>query len=375
MEIYTLDDYFHKKDVIDQEDSIIWTERYNKAGDVTLLVPPTKALIGELTEGTFLSIDESKEVMLIETALVQGGQLKVTGNTLAKFLDNRVFHVQGVYDPKYLAYTGMTPSQVISDMVQRTVMASHIHRSPAGAEMVDGDAQIINGLVAGAVDFSGSPVDMQVQFGPLYSAIEAIADTYKVGFSLYLDSVNPTLGTDFTLKFTTYLGRDLTSAQSVNPVVKFSPNLDSLGNLSELRSIANYKNVAIVYAPPETAGFTGQIVVETDPNNPAPTQFDRRTILIQDDELTVEKVGSTAAITTLMHQKAKDALANNNYTKVVDGEVVPQSQFTYGVDYTLGDIVELASPSGLATKARVTEYIRTKDNTGKRAYPTVSVTD
>jgi hypothetical protein len=77
----------------------------------------------------------------------------------------------------------------------------------------------------------------------------------------------------------------------------------------------------------------------------------------------------------MLNQKAKDLLANNNYTKVVDGEVVPQSEFKYGTHYTLGDVIELDSGDGLVSKARITEFIRSQDNTGDKAYPTVSVID
>jgi hypothetical protein len=56
----------------------------------------------------------------------------------------------------------------------------------------------------------------------------------------------------------------------------------------------------------------------------------------------------------------------------VDGQIVPDIQFKYGVDYNLGDIVEVEAPSSTITKARVTEYIRTQDKEGERSYPTLT---
>jgi len=94
------------------------------------------------------------------------------------------------------------------------------------------------------------------------------------------------------------------------------------------------------------------------------------------DDITTDKVGGSAAVLLqVLNQRAKDGLANNNYTKVVDGEVVPQAQFQFGKDYGMGDIVELQSLRGDLQRARVTEYIRTQDATGERAYPTISVID
>jgi hypothetical protein len=66
---------------------------------------------------------------------------------------------------------------------------------------------------------------------------------------------------------------------------------------------------------------------------------------------------------------------DNKFTKVVDGEIVPDIQFKYGVHYYLGDVVELQGNSGIVQNARVTEYIRTQDESGERAYPTVTVLD
>jgi hypothetical protein len=74
-----------------------------------------------------------------------------------------------------------------------------------------------------------------------------------------------------------------------------------------------------------------------------------------------------------MVQRARNELANNNYTRMVDGEVVPQSQYEFGVDYFLGDIVELQGHKGYNQQAQITEYIRTQDESGEKAYPTVTV--
>ena len=39
MDIYTLDENFLRQDVVDEFHSVVWTERYTKAGDVNLVVP------------------------------------------------------------------------------------------------------------------------------------------------------------------------------------------------------------------------------------------------------------------------------------------------------------------------------------------------
>jgi hypothetical protein len=70
---------------------------------------------------------------------------------------------------------------------------------------------------------------------------------------------------------------------------------------------------------------------------------------------------------------AYNYLLNYTFTKAVDGEFVPQSPYIFGIDYFLGDVIELQGASGLIQNARVTEYIRSQDSTGEKAYPTVAV--
>src|SRR5213075_845211 len=106
------------------------------------------------------------------------------------------------------------------------------------------------------------------------------------------------------------------------------------------------------------------------------TGFDRRLIIDRATDISADQVDPVVpgvTLASLLNQRAKDLLANNNFTKVVDGEVVPQSQYQYGTDYKLGDIVELKGHDNTVQKAQITEFIRSKDATGERAYPTVSV--
>jgi hypothetical protein len=78
-------------------------------------------------------------------------------------------------------------------------------------------------------------------------------------------------------------------------------------------------------------------------------------------------------IAAFREQNAKDALANHNYIRAMDGETSLNTNHVFGVDYGLGDIIELESPSGLIQNARVTEHIRSSDKLGERDYPTISV--
>lgn len=365
MEFQTLDDTFLPVEIIDEFISGIWTERYSKVGDVTLVVSPTEKNLADLAEGTFLQLKGSDEVAQIDTALVEEGVLKVTGKMLTAILDERIIREAPTADNKREYSISGVPENVLWTLVQRVVVA--------GGSLVsvipDGDKQVIPNLsIDTSETFSGSDVQFSVPYGPLGAGLSQIAETHQLGYKIYLASVSES---GYSLKFKVYRGRYLTSDQTVYPVVKFSPAMDTLTGLKQLRSIAGYKTAAYVYGT-------------DDGSHPAPgiayaegntdIGFKRRVILVDAGDITMEVAGGSAAtFQQMLVQRAKDTLANNNYTKMVDGEVVPQSEFRFGVHYLLGDVVELDGGNGISSKARITEYIRSQDQEGERAYPTVSV--
>jgi len=366
MDVYSLDEFFRKLSVIDAFSSFIWTERYAAPGDFNLVVPVTPQAVSILAEGSFLSIPESKEVMLIETQLVEKGLLKVSGSTLLNFLNERPVRSTAAHDVLNWYFPEYNRAGQVMERLVNDLCISNI----AGLGM-EASLNKIPDLSIGSIYKLGPDVKIAVPFGPLYDALKTLADTDSLGMSLYLDSV---INGVASLKFTVYKGLDRTSTQTVNSIVRFSPALDSLTNVKELRSIVGYKTSAYAFAPAKPGGFVVPEGRAHVPGTEGITGFRRRVMLVMAEDLTTDSFGGDAnALNLILAQRARDALANNNYTRVVDGEVVPQSEFKYGTHYGLGDIVELQGYSGLTQKARITEYIRTQDATGIRAYPTVSV--
>lgn len=375
MELYTLDDQFRKKDVIDQYISAIWTERYTDSGDAVLSVADTPANKALLAEGTFLSTPDSDEVMILESQDIQNGVLKVTGYTLDKFLVNRMCIPENDLEQQSFVITD-PPGYVITFLVSRYVESGEFMDDATGPLGINGTYEVIDDLI---IDDSapGPTGTFTVARGPLYDEIKKIGQASNVGWSLTPQNI--TLSS-YELWFKTYNGRNLTSDQSTYPVVRFSPSLDSLADIKELRSLANYKTVAYAISPGFDAAaeliggaqFTGKAYAY--PAAEFETNFNRRTMLVEISGITAEAVNDDwATYQAVMNRHAANALANNNFTKVVDGEVVPQTGLSFGTDYLLGDIVELQNVDGYIQKARVTEYIRSAEKNGFREYPTVSV--
>lgn len=394
MDLYTLTDQFLSKDPIDEFVSAIWTERYFQAGDVQLVVPATAEMIEKLIPGTFLALRGSKEVMLLETQNIEDRLMTVVGSTLIGFLNQRIAwfknpdyssSIEGsprIVDYSLAGAAAKKPGEFISHVVNKMVIdPTPITGFESGWLLVNPDWEYdaIDHLELGPIDTSGTAKRLTIPIGPLYDGIAQLAEQEGVGISLYLDSA--TIDTGYILKFTTYQGKDH-STGSAYPLVRLLPDMDTLSDIKEIRSKANYKNVCYVWYKDELSTHYAE------PTLPIPEGFERR-VMVTDAQgepvgrkVTVSRgmtfwaeyeVVGTAEIAAFRAQNAKDALANHNYIQAIDGQTSPQSEYKFGIDYGLGDIIELAGITGLISKARITEYIRSQDKSGEREYPTISV--
>jgi hypothetical protein len=371
MEPYTLDRNFHKQDIIDEFGSIIWTERYYGDSEVELVVPPTVDMINKLRVGTFLGLDKSNEVMILETVNIEENKLKVTGISLLKWLNNRFVRVSAAHEDKYWYISGMPPGQVLWNIVfNMCVLGSPYLDGSINTGVVNPQQFVIPGLGLRDYDVSGDNVSVGVPYGPVYDAMKEIATTYEIGMQIILESVTDS---SYSLGFRSYKGLDRSSEQSVNSVIRFSPQMDSFTNIKELQSIAALKTLVYVFAPgnPDGLATTPGVSALTGTDY---TGFDLRALLVFADDVTTDMVGgSSANLLNILNSRAHDALTNNHFVQAVDGEIVPENQFQYGVNYSLGDIIEVQGKIGIIQTARVTEYIRSQDEGGEKAYPTVAM--
>lgn len=83
-------------------------------------------------------------------------------------------------------------------------------------------------------------------------------------------------------------------------------------------------------------------------------------------------VAEDAALQIVLTQKGKEELAKNTNLAGFDGEISKNSQYIYGRDYQLGDLVEIRDSDQVTNQMRVTEQIFACDDTGDHAYPTLS---
>lgn len=358
MEVYTLDPLLRREYVIDWFESLIWTERYAAFGDFEVDILSTIGSRNLLKAGTFLAMNESYRVMMVETVEdstnSQGiKMLSVKGRSIEAILMDRVAK-------ESLSDLTVSPKWVITDQ-PGDVARKIFHDICVTGILNAGD--IIPFINEGTfmpddtIPEPSEPITVELEPTTVYDAIEDLCKVWSMGFRLlrHLDTSQ--------LYFDIYVGNDLTTSQTVLPSVVFTPSLDNLQNTKELTTIDQAKNVAYVYS---AVGFQ---MVYADGVNPDVEGFERRVLTVNATDVTEE----TPDIPAALIQKGKEELAKNRTLQAFDGEISQSSQYKYGRDYNLGDIVEIRNTDGVTNNMRVTEQIFVSDREGERSYPTLTL--
>jgi hypothetical protein len=361
MEVYTLNSLHQTVDVIDKFESLIWTERYSAWGDFELMLFSTNENRKLFTEGTRITVNDSYWVMTVDTVEDTvdedgGAFLKIKGRSMESILESRLARdtmVGLTSNPKWIL--SGTPKEIAEGMFRDVCIYGYLN----AGDIIPS----VNETSFFPADTIPPPPDVityEVDPKTLYTAIKELCDLYNMGFRLVRSINNP------QLYFNIYTGSDRTSHQSGLPAVIFSQSLENLKKTTELKSTALYKNVAYVLSPVGT-----QVVYGADVD-PLISGFDRKVLLVKADDITDT---DPAVAATKMIRRGNEELGKNRRYSAFDGELSQYSSYVYGVDYNLGDLVEVQSSSGANSSMQVTEHIRVADKEGERSYPTLTINE
>jgi len=361
MEIYTLDDLFRRQNpVIDQFESMIWTERFAEYGDFELKIDSTRESRALFKLGTRLAINESHRVMTvdsIEDDTDEEGQssLLVKGKSLEYILEDRVVKktLSNLTTEPQWVLEG-TPLQVVRWMFDTVVRQGDLSPYDKIPLLMPGTMMPVD-----TIPPSDQLIRWEQPVASLYSAIKAVCDLYDMGFRLYRHYDTS------QLYFDIYTGSDRTTQQDILPSVIFSPNLDNLKNTKEYTTAEEAKNCAYVISE---QGFEIVYPLNVDPEIDG---FERRVLLVEANNL--EGDPTPEEISAYLTQAGLDELTKHRVWFGFDGEHSQHSEYKYGTHYNLGDLVEMHSADGVANTMRVTEQIFVCDGEGERSYPTLAV--
>jgi hypothetical protein len=374
MEIYILDKLLRPIDVVDEFISVIWTERFDVKGDFELVTLSTFANRKRFVEYAILSCTESDRLMIVDkveetTDADEGNVLKIKGFDAISILEARMALGYYPLEPEEEQWTSVWQFQYPPADLMR-VMFNEICRNGRISEndIIPFLAEPEESLYPeSTIPEMTENIDWIQKPDKLYNAITDVGKIYDLGIRLYKD---PNLS---KLYFEVYAGSDRTTAQTTLPPVIFSPDMGNLQNTTEFSDVSQEFNVVQVFFTYKDEFENDRALsfeVTPDGSDPWLGGFDRKVKLLVVTQLP-EDIDSELEIEGYLMQLGKEELQKSRPVGVFDGEANKNDGYTYGVDYFLGDLVEVRSSTGGTGYMRVVEQIFVQDQEGERSFPTL----
>ena len=345
MNIYVLNKQLEIVRVVDNYNSIIWTNRYYECGDFELYLSATPSLIYDLRED-YILVREGYEdnAMIIEnikitTDVEEGNYLTVSGRCLKSILYRRIIWEQ--------TQVKADIEQCITTLINKNVI------NPTDT------SRKIDNLKLGNMIATETELSAQYTGDNLGETITSICQSFGLGWDILLNIEQKT----FT--FILYSGADRSYNQKENPWVVFSSEYDNLLSSEYTFSKQNYGNVTKVAGEGEGLARKYTTLGNASGLDRYEIYTDARDISTNDGQVTEEQYNEQ------LTEKGKEQLAESVKTETFSGEVL-QYQYEYGKDYFLGDIVEVVNEYEMSAVSRITEVIESEDESGNYTIPTFS---
>lgn len=349
MELLILDENFNGIDTLDVFESLIWTDRYCGCGDFEIYVPATEKMLSKLQKDRYLYLRESKYLMIIEDVEIQtdteeGSRLCVTGRSLESILERRIIWYQTVLSGSF------------QDGIEKLLNENAI--SPS-----DGKRKIPNLIFEKSQNEAITGLTLEAQYWGenLYDTILDICNSAGIGFEILLSGKN--------LIFSLYTGEDRSYDQIQNPYVIFSPEFDNLLNSNYIKSDKTLKTVTLVTGEGEGSNKkTTTVEIEGGGGS----GLKRRELYTDAGDIsqTVDNAQiSDSDYLNQLKQRGEEELSKNKATNSFEGQIDSNATYSYGIDYYLGDIVQVKNEYGCESKSKITEYIRSQNESGIEEYP------
>ena len=348
MEATILDTNFNIVGIVDDYQSMIWTERYSEAGDFELYGATNSTIATYCKMGYFVTIPESDRAMIIESIEIseetdKSNKILVKGRSLEAILMRRI-----VWDQTIL--TGSVQNAIYKLIYDSILNPDDSNRVIPNFYFLQSTDTAITSLSFESAQFTGDTI---------FDAIKQFADAFEIGFKIEL--------IDGKMIFSLFAGKDRSYAQNVNPYVVFSDDYDNIVSSDFKNNMSNYQNVALVAGEGEGSE---RRKIEYYTSNTAPSGINRYETFVDARDISSNNGEITDKEYMAELQNRGDAkLAEVEEDWSFDCQIDTQHSYQYGKDYFIGDILQLIGILGIQAQARITEFIRCTDINGYSAYP------
>lgn len=341
MDIIILDTDFKVIYILDTYESLLWIDRYYEPGEFEIYTPLDYKLLQYLREKYYLQIQDSNSIMIIEQVRITSGindgqHLIISGRSLESILYRRV-----IYPEKEVSGNLQT---VIQDFIKDCITDP---KSEFGEYY--GLRKIDNFEFVASTDPNVTsatvPTKTHTQGTILYDIIHEYCTENELGFRI-------TLTDDNKFAFQLYSGADRSANQTDNRLILFAKEYDNISTSEFSSDYREYKNFVILSS--------------------------NETILYYGDKTTAGLEHREDWYTCSGEAETQEDLDYYGYMEVnekkpqnvLTAEVDPlNGQFVYGIDYFIGDIVQVGNEL-IEGQARITEYTINVTESGIEHYPT-----
>lgn len=380
---YILDSTYTPKMIVDTFSDFLWTERYCGYGEFEVTMLMNEEFLANCKLDDYISIKESNKLMIIETITIHsdyenGDTIKISGKTLESLINRRIIINESIGK---INEDG-TANKIALQTAISTILSSNVI-SPSNS-----NRRIPNFTFNSSSDSAITRLTIeafQARGENVYDKIHDICNAEDLGFR-----VNVVAGGGY--EFELYFGVDRSRRQSTNPVVIFSDAYDNLVNSDYLQTEMNYRSTVYVqwnwtserevteenedgieYTHTERENGTELTEVDRGSTKSGLSRRESYTTDSGTHDIGPDK-NKTAALSQV-RSRGREYLSDYKTTVYFDGDVEPFRQFVYGVDYMLGDIVQLENKYGKSGKCRISEIVLSRDSSGPNMTPTFEIID
>lgn len=352
MDCYVLDQNFNSIAYIDSFESLIWTDRYNSAGDFELYMAMEQRWLEYLKVDNYLWTAKSEHLMIIEQIYItsdseDGNHLKVIGKSLESILDRRIVWTQTVYRGQFQdCIKKIIEDAIINPSIPERRIENFVFEESTDPRITKADFKM-------EAEYTGDN---------LYDIITTLCRDQHIGYKITLNDQN-----QFVFKL--YVGENRTYEQTVYPYVIFSPGYENLINSSYLDSVEIYKTITLVAG--EGEGTARKTTTVGDGNGLLRRELftDARDISSDTDAGTL----TNDQYMELLRQRGVENLDDYKHRIAFEGEAETTQMFVFGKDFFIGDVVQTEDEWGHTGESRIVEFIMSQDNNGLSMYPTFEI--
>lgn len=336
--------------VIDVYQSLIWNDKYAEAGDFEVTVPITAETLSVFQPDNYCIQKNTDRTMIIQSQYLRsdvtaGGSLLIKGYSLEAILKRRIAWGLNLLQGNL--------QDAIRDLLVNNIIAPGVpSRRISNFRFERNEDPRITSL----------NIEIQSTGENIYDLITRVCKDYDLGYKVLLDGSN-------NFVFSLYYGENRSYTQDKNPYVVFSPAYDTLPNSQHIYSEDTWRNAAQIGG--EGEGWDRRYEQIGDA-----TGLDRREIFVDARDISSRVDNDTNLsndeYNAILRQRGWLKLQEYPVESKFDADINDNTLYTYGVDFNLGDKVQVDNNLGISGEFRMTELVMTYDAIGESVIPTFS---